>query len=961
LHDSTERDDLCNVRRTTSCGLGCISTAAALSVWAKTDRDGSGHQSLVRHLEDAAAVAGVLWDTWLSESVRSTMSEGLPDGKEDGRTLLTWVAGLHDIGKATPGFAVKAMWAPGNEGLVSRMTDHGLACPPAVRGGPGLPPHCHLGHHLVTEWLTETFDAPPLAASALATPVGFHHGSPPSPLELQDFLGSPWTGRREPAWRSVQDELMVGVSRRTGALARLPEWVAHPPSEQAQILLSAAVVVADWLASDTLRFRRDDQRAVPERLADAGLGVALRGPWRAPPSAGDAAELLRVRFPRLGSHGIRPVQAAAVELAEAAETPGLMVIEAPMGSGKTEAALMAAEELARRFGSGGVFVALPTMATSDAMFARVREWTRHLGGADAPTIFLAHGKSRLNEDYQGVLAESRVRDINAEEGDKRHDTAVATSWLQGRRKGVLANLVVGTIDQVLLGALKTRHLALRHLALAGKVVVIDEVHAADVYMRSYLCRVLEWLAAYRVPVVLLSATLPPHQLAELTTAYARGRGRRPQPLNRGTGYPRITMQSDVLSQHDVPWSGTVTEVALEATPDDLDEVVQRAVEAARVGGCVVIVRNTVRRAQETYAAVRAVLGAERTTLIHSRFVAAHRALKERELLRRLGPPGLETQRPSGYVVVGTQVLEQSLDIDADLMISDHAPVDLLLQRMGRLHRHERGAGQSCRPEALRTARFVVVGAPETSRVPQLEPGSAAVYGAFSLLRSATVLAPHLAGAPVRLPTDIPRLVDAAYADNLTSPPGWEEEWEAADEAAYTESLRAKARAKTYRIGQPGHAESLVGWLDARASDAQGGDEVIAGHAQVRDSEDSLEVLVIWRDDTGEYRLLPGIGAHEGAPLGVPQLGPPQSRLALSVLGCSVRLPQQLTRGSRMDAVIQELELANDPFVAWRDSPWLSGQLILCLDERLQVTLGHTTLRYDSDLGLVAEAEGAVDV
>lgn len=924
----------------------------ALSVWGKTDADGSGPLSLVRHLDDAAGVAGQLWDHWLPDNVRARIAIGLPDGDADGRRMLVWSAGLHDVGKATPGFAVKALYAPGNEYLVSAMADQGLICPPHVKGGERLPPHCHLGQVVLSRWLIERYAVSPRAAQALTAAVGIHHGSPPSDLELRDLRGSPWTGFGDEAWRQVQDEIIEEMSRRTGALDRLGAWTEHPPSVPAQILISGAVVVADWLASDTRRFHHDDYRPTAERIASAGLAEALVGPWQLPAPEATAAKLLEKRFPRIARHGIHPIQEQARDLAASMTEPGLLVIEAPMGSGKTEAALLAAEELARRFGCGGVFVALPTMATSDAMFARLLEWTRHLGAA-GPTMFLAHGKAQLNEDYRGLVRDSRVRGINAAEGPGYGEDAVVTSWLQGRRKGVLANLVVGTIDQVLFGALKSRHLALRHLALAGKVVVVDEVHAADTYMRRYLTRVLEWLGAYGTPVVLLSATLPRAQLDELVGAYARGKGAAPATTAGHAAYPRITLQATTLAQLDVPWTGALTEVDLAVAPDEVPSLVQHVRTAVLDGGCVVVIRNTVRRAQELYAALRDELGSDRVSLLHSQFVASHRAAKERELLRLLGPPGPGVTRPHGHVVVGTQVLEQSLDIDADLMVSDHAPVDLLLQRMGRLHRHRRGEGESLRPSSLRRAELLVVAAPRLSDPPDLEPGGAAVYGQATLLRSAAVLADAFAGQPLRLPHDIPLLVERAYDPHLEAPSGWAQRWREAEDDAFVAEQESKARAQTFRLGEPNRAPSLIGWLDARASEPPGGEDTLAGQARVRDTEDTLEVLVVWRDREGTYRVLPGV-PHGEADLGVVEQAPPGDRLALSVLGCSVRLPHRITRDWRIDRVIRELEVAGSVFRGWQQSRWLQGQLILCLDHDLRAELAGFAVQYDAELGLLVE-------
>lgn len=929
----------------------------AQSVWGKTDRDGSGAMSLVRHLEDAAGAAGELWDHWLPQSVKRIIASDLPQQEADGRLLLIWAAGLHDIGKATPGFALKATYAPGNEDLLAAMADHGLTCPPHIKGGSPLPPHCHLGQYVLSTWLIEHFGCGSHAADALTAPVGMHHGSPPDALELQSFRGSQWTGHRSETWVAVQREIIEGMTDRTGIRERLPDLIAHPPSDAAQVLLTAIVVVADWLASDTSRFRPGDPSPLAKRLKEAGLENALRSPWQPPEPIAPAADLLTVRFPRLASSGIHLMQEQVHDAAVAMTEPGLLVVEAPMGSGKTEAALMAAEVLARKFGSGGVFVALPTMATSDAMFARVLEWTRHAASPDAPTMFLAHGKARLNEDYWGLLRHSDIRGINdSEETEARSqcaEQATVTSWLQGRRKGVLANLVVGTIDQVLFGALKSRHVALRHLGLAGKVVIVDEVHAADTYMQRYLVRALEWLGAYGSPVILLSATLPPAQLSELTAAYARGKGVHRSFEVAPTAYPRLTIQTQEQVRAHVPWTGEATEVRVAPVESDLAALVERVRADVEVGGCVVVIRNTVRTAQETYAALRDSLGPSRVALLHSQFAANDRSLKERELLSRLGPPGPGVDRPQGFVVVGTQVLEQSLDIDADAMETDHAPVDLLLQRTGRLHRHQRGAGQSDRPASLRQATLRVMGVPLIAGEPELDRGSEAVYGTWPLLASASVLSRHLAGEPVRLPQDIAPLVEAAYEQHLPAPLGWEQAWAAADDRQFAKDTRSRERARTYRLGEPGRRPNLVGWLDGRAGDAE---ETVGGQARVRDTEDTLEVLLVWQDESGQVRLLPGPHEYSGASLGVTQTGAPPAHLALSVLGSSVRLPQRITSRGRIDAVIRELEVVGWQFTGWQESQWLAGQLILVLDASLRTSLGGESVRYDSELGLVVEVD-----
>lgn len=931
---------------------------AARSVWAKTDAREGTSMGLTRHLLDSAAVAGEIWDHWLAPNVRRNISASLPEGEADGRILVRWLAGIHDIGKASPGFAVKARHAPEFAHLVDRMADHGLVCPPYVSGGfTKLPPHCRIGHFLTVQWLEERFGALPDNAHALSIPIGMHHGTPPSDPDLDALVRDPqWAGGRHGRWREVQREILEAMALHTGADERMPHWLAAPPPATAQMLASATVVVADWLASDAGRFPYDDPSPSIERVARARIAHDLRGPWRPAPQPATASEVLVRRFSGVGVQA-RPIQEASLEVARSLTEPALMIIEAPMGTGKTEAALMAAEVLAERFGCGGIFVALPTMATSDAMFDRVQKWTERLEPHQPATVFLAHGKAHLNATYRGLVQDARVTAVNAGERefgrlDDEREVAVVSTWLNGRRTGVLANMVTGTIDQVLFGALKVRHLALRQLGLAGKVVILDEVHAADDYMRHYLGRILEWLGAFGTPVVLLSATLPPAHRDYLRRAYASGRGVRTQGLTGPAAYPLLTVQGTTATQRPVPIADTeIGQLALRRLDEtDLIDLLAPLVSGGAVAA---VVRNTVASAQETYRTLAGAFGAERVMLLHSRFLASDRADRENRLRAMLGPPGSEAQRPAGFVVVGTQVLEQSLDIDADVMITDLAPVDLVLQRSGRLHRHHRGTGESERPAATREAVLHVLGAPDpTQPDPQLDQGSRAVYGTSRLLRAASVLAPHLDRAPVRIPNDIPALVAAAYDPDLAPPNAWLAPWREAELEAAEQSACQRGRASTFRIGSPAE-RTLVGWLDGRTDD--GGDERIGGHAQVRDSEDGIEVIVVYRRD-GFVRLLPFGGADADADLGIVSQAPPPGRLTMAAAGAALRLPTALTHRGQIDRTIRALEDSGRDFEGWQKSPWLAGQLVLCLGPDLSTVIDGCRLHYDRDLGLITTRE-----
>ncbi|NYE01501.1 CRISPR-associated helicase Cas3 [Kineosphaera limosa] len=821
-------------------------------------------------------------------------------------------------------------------------------------------PHGALGYVILREWLATQRSGPASirARIALSVVVGAHHGVLPDTHTMKalqdrpDYLGGP-------LWREAQNEILQRMAVRTGAAERLADWLATPLSATAQAALAATVVVADWLASDETRFPYLDRITEGARWGD----LRLPTPWRPGPPPRDAAELLAQRFPALAGFSPTPIQHAAVEAAWTAVRPPLIVLEAEMGSGKTEAGLAAAEVLAHRFGQGGVFVALPTMATSDAMFGRVRDWIDQLPGPGSLSMFLAHGKAGLNDAYRGLVDDQRCVGIYDEEPGPREEgeRAVATvnSWTRGRRKGVLAPFVVGTIDQVLFGALRSKHLALRHVALAGKVVVIDEVHAADTYMREYLTSILTWMGAYGTPVILMSATLPSGQREQLVAAYAAGAARTHGQLPRPSeapetlephGYPRTMMLDSAV--REVPTeqvAGRPRAVHLEEHPDELDHLVTLLRAELIDGGCVAIVRSTVTRAQEAWVALRGAFSDTEVVLVHSRFLAVDRARRESELRDRLGRSGRRSEgtRPNRLIVVGTQVLEQSLDIDVDLMVSDVAPVDLVLQRMGRLHRHQRELED--RPPRLREPRLILVGADWATTPPEADRGSRRVYGDALLLRSVASLRAH--GSLIQLPEDIPRLVDHAYDPDLPAPVGWEERWARAEAQFLSRAEEARSRANDFRLEAPFTHEGLL----ARSGFFRKGDpdDGNGGRNQVRDSDDSLEVVVVRRVD-GAIRAMPGAALASDTVLATDQ--PPEPRIARALAGCTIRLPAWSTVRDP-DALIRALESTS--FVGWQqDCPWLAGQLTLVLDEHGHAQVADLDLAYDDERGLVVRMRPA---
>lgn len=949
---------------------------AARSAWAKYDRDSQLGLSLFRHLADSAAVAGRLWDEWLPGNVKELIAESLPGGVGDGRLVAVWLAGVHDIGKVTPAFACQV------DDLGQAMRDRGLEMPALKHFGDDrrIAPHGLAGQKLLQDWLTEEHGWSGRAASAFAVVVGGHHGVPPSFSQLHDLETHPWllrtAGESEDLWKRVQWELLSACADMSGVVERLARWRTVRLSQQAQVLLTGLVIAADWIASSSDLFpyqggEGGDGLPVPDekrRVDAAWKALDLPAPWAAYLPSEPVDELILKRFDLPAGAQVRAVQRAAVRLARESSAAGLLVIEAPMGEGKTEAALAAAEVLAARGGAGGLFLALPTRATSNAMFARMLGWLRRLPGESDMSVHLAHAKASLDKRFAELLRGARAIaavDLDGTEsafdprGDVRSGAAelVAHQWLRGRKKGMLASFTVGTIDQLLFAGLKSRHLALRHLAVAGKVVVIDEVHAYDAYMNVYLERVLSWLSAYRVPVVLLSATLPTDRRKALVEAYG-GEGSAAGLDRVRDAYPLLTLA--------VPGADTVTlrtdatddrrvAVVLESLEDDFGTLADRLATELSGGGCALVVRNTVSRVLQTAERLRERFGADQVTVAHSRFVDLDRARKDAELLERFGPTG---ERPAMHIVVASQVAEQSLDIDFDLLVTDLAPVDLLLQRMGRLHRHLRGGRQQLeRPERLRAARCLLTGVDWKTVPPTPAAGSVAVYGSYPLLCALVVLQPHLVGRAVALPDDINPLVQCAYARELEAPEDWADAMAEARGEYEAVLAQQRQRASVFCLDEvraPGKA--LIGWIDGGIGDA---DDTRAGRAQVRDTPETLEVLVVQRCTDGTLRTLPWLEDGRGG-LELPTDTVPPPRAARAAAGSTLRLPLLFSKPWMFDRVVGELE--REYVEAWqsKQSPWLQGELLLVLDGDFQTRLADYELRYDKDNGLEVGVVGARD-
>ncbi|MBF0559815.1 MAG: CRISPR-associated helicase Cas3', partial [Nitrospirae bacterium] len=520
-------------------------------------------------------------------------------------------------------------------------------------------------------------------------------------------------------------------------------------------------------------------RALPraeQAIIDAGIGLA---------NARQSADSFSAMFPKIKEPA--PMQHHITEC-PVSDSPQLFILEDVTGSGKTEAALLLAQRLMINGQGNGIFIALPTMATSNAMFDRLVEepspsetavYRRLFDDSTEPSIILTHSARHLSKTFLPAVVESTSNGGNNYTNSEETTSAHCTAWLaDNRKKALLADVGVGTLDQALLAILPSRFQSLRLFGLAGHILIVDEVHAYDPYMNKLLQTLLSFHAAMGGSAILLSATLPIHVRRELVTSFARGLGMVSNlPQVASNAYPLATHISRDRGYTETPVAAFTqrrTSVAVKIVPE-ADEVECLIVSEAEKGKCVCWIRNTVHDALTAYEGLRTKVSENRIMLFHARFAMGDRLDIESEVLKSFGKQSGENER-RGKILIATQVVEQSLDLDFDLLISDLAPMDLLIQRAGRLHRHLRDErGSLLPPDAeadQREAPVFIIHSPlpkdntGSDWFKSAFPKAAYVYPSHGCLWLTSQLLSEK--GVLRMPDDARELIEAAFSDEADS-------------------------------------------------------------------------------------------------------------------------------------------------------------------------------------------------
>lgn len=884
------------------------------ALWSKSDRKDPQHFHLLHyHLIDTAAVALKLWELALSHSVREDVANCLGgDVQAATRQIAFWTA-LHDIGKASPVF----QGILPDQARVIRQT--------GLEIEPNLDPK-RVYHSQVSGRFLREHELAPIQVDIA---ISGHHGQWNADY---DFSSRYYGGKEWDKIRLVLAEMLQEITKADLSFAYAP--ANQEEANCFSVWLSGFITVSDWVASNETYFsyRRDLTEPYSYfygALENAATTLHKLG-WLGWRPQGKAVTFLEM-YPWMKQP--RRVQSEIIQVYEdySPIDPFLAIIEAPTGIGKTETAFYLADRWLQQTGGSGLYIAMPTQATSNQIYQRSLEILADRYPEDLIPITLAHGQAAWNERVNAI----RVKEV----GERHQDLNVlAAEWFQNNRKRTLLTpFGVGTVDQAFLSILQTRHFFVRLFGLKDKVVMFDEVHAYDAYMNELFYRLLSWLRGMGTAVVILSATLPDEARRRIAAAY---NGWEAETIPTDTHYPRLTFSSTkqgiTVTPLTPPEERTLALNWLE--PGDLEQTLRQRLES---GGCAAVICNTVGKAQKIYLRLSAgaIVPEEDLILFHARFPAAWRREKEALVLSKFGKGRDGTvnnkERPEKAIVIATQVIEQSLDLDFDLMITELAPVDLILQRAGRLHRH---AGR-VRPGQLKQPELLLL-------KPEMEEESFPDFGASRWIYDYSTLWKTWRALrdknELHTLRDTRSLIETVYG--LLDEEGMEANVLERLKALQREELKEmeKTRKKARSILVPGKGDERLLYAASLNLKEDDNPELHASYrALTRDIGPSLTLLCLHQGEDGGLHLEPDCS---GAPLDLTRLYQDYGLLKKVLqMAINIQQPRAIASLLKDDGLIRlkDIPALRYSFIApFRNGTYASGRIRLSLDRHSGLQIEH---------------------
>lgn len=689
-------------------------------LWAKTTHNKLPGKSVISHMRDVRETAKLLLQRHCSLISRYSCNVG----------SLAALAGLHDVGKVSPGFQMKcAAWLK-QTGLEKEAKNNRWD---AIYESD----HAKITQYALQNYMRSLVSGSDSAQCWAVLPA-IHHGRMylPGSNPRKSCGGEDWDKRRI---ETIKDFL---------GNINLPSL----PIDDSWPLFwwtAGMVSVADWIGSNEDFFHAELETKPEESAEIAGKVFEAIGfnsleirPWL---SFGDL-------FKDNEGQPLSPndLQQKAFEHIQ---SPGLYVIEAPMGMGKTEAALWCSYQLMHKGYASGIYFALPTQATSNRIYKRINDFAARITASPLKARLIHAGSWLLKETDVPLLRPS------VDDGCLNESARDSIEWFASKKRALLTPLGVGTVDQALMAVIAVKHFFVRQFALSGKVVILDEVHSYDLYTGTLIKTLCERLLPLGCTILVLSATLTKERKRQFIDNQSDGSADE-------DAYPCVVGAGGVV--HVSPPKSKVINVIHKSIP----EALKGTLEAAGKGASVLWICDTVNSTQEIFriAQQQNVYNIE-MGLLHARFPAFHREQLEDYWMEKLGK---EDKNRSACILFSTQVVEQSVDLDADLMISELAPTDMLLQRLGRLWRRDRSRRPLSEPELwLIAERGTTEEFKKASalKIKKMLGSKASVYAPYVLLRSLEIWNDL---SSLILPENIRELLERTYRDRTKEPTGWKD-------------------------------------------------------------------------------------------------------------------------------------------------------------------------------------------
>ncbi len=824
------------------------------------DIDGDGYHLLPYHCLDVAAVGELLLG--VEKPLTKDISEFLEITPQKLQSLFVCFLALHDLGKFASAFQAlyhsessglyKAGRCKSYDGQSYRHDRLGLYFWDAIERD-----------SLLTVLSIDSLERNVLhntkeSIRVLIELVLGHHGQP----IVSDALSSirPFAERKNVQAATSFFEAIIELIEPNLPIEKMQSETWRNHFKQVSWQLAGVAVLADWVGSDSSHFH---YQSTVEPLSEYWI-KARKIAVKAVDSTDLSAAPVVSPFLSIKEHygfDPSPLQRWA-ETVAVDNSPQLFILEDVTGAGKTEAALALTHRLMQQGAADGFYFGLPTMATSNAMFARVAQHYQQMlsAGEGKASIVLAHGAREMNDLFREAVLSADNPDSHYAKTDSSA-TAQCNQWLaDSRKKALLAPVGVGTIDQALLAVLPRRHQSLRLLGLNRKVLVFDEVHAADEFMFELLESLLAMHLHQGGSAILLTATLSMKQRRRLAEVWQKAANLDPQ-IPQQSAFPLATKVSidperPLFEQALASRADVTREVAVQFV-HHFEDCIAKVMESVVNRQCVVWVRNSVDDALEAYQALQSRMeNKDDCLLFHSRFILQDRKSTEDKVLNYFGKQSDGSIRV-GKVLIATQVFQESLDADADVLISDICPIDDLIQRAGRLHRHTRNLqGEYVRDiKDERKAPQLWLHCPEWQEVPDADWLSRQFRNTQYVYRSPGRLWLGMcelkALGAIRMPCEARRLIESVYSDEAYQK--IPETLQYQEDTLIGEERSKAAKANSQLIDwQYGYCDrSAVAWHDDDS-------DISTRYSDI----ETVEVLLLRRNDAGQLR--PWVDAKEFA-------------------------------------------------------------------------------------------------